>query len=122
MKKELADDAPVWAFGSLVAIDLEMWLLLRMELTIDDVVWQRLSDEVVILHVASGTYFGLDGVGSRVWCLIAEHGSRDKIVEILMTEYDAPEEQIRQDVDELIQQLVDKRLVRVNGEEIPSTG
>jgi len=93
-----------------------------MELTIDDVVWQRLSDEVVILHVASGTYFGLDGVGSRVWCLIAEHGSREKIVEILMNEYDAPEDQIREDVDGLIQQLADKRLIRINGEQIPPTG
>jgi len=93
-----------------------------MELIIDDVVWQRLSDEVVILDVATGTYFGLDGVGSRVWCLIAEHEPREKIVEILKNEYDAPEEQIRQDVDRLIQQLVDKRLIRVNGEEIPSTG
>ena len=93
-----------------------------MELIIDDVVWQRLNDEVVILHVATGPYFGLDGVGSQVWCLIAEHGSRERIVEILKTEYDAPEEQIRQDVDGLIQQLVEKRLIRVNGEEIPSTG
>ncbi|MGD0076632.1 MAG: PqqD family protein [Candidatus Binataceae bacterium] len=92
-----------------------------MQLIIDDVVWQRLNDEVVILHVASGTYFGLDGVGGRVWCLIAEHGSPQKIVEILKTEYDAPEEQVRQDVDALIQQLTEKRLIRINAEEIPPT-
>ena len=105
-----------------VAIDFEMWLLLPMELIIDDVVWQRLTDEVVILNLATGTYFGLDGVGSRVWSLIVEHGSREKVLEILKTEYDAPEEQIRQDLDGLIQQLVDKRLIRVHAEETPSTG
>jgi len=93
-----------------------------MELIIDDVVWQRLTDEVVILNLATGTYFGLDGVGSRVWCLIAEHASKEKILEVLMAEYDAPEDQIRQDLERLIQQLLDKRLIRVNGEETPSTG
>jgi hypothetical protein len=93
-----------------------------MELIIDDVVWQRLSDEVVILNLATGTYFGLDGVGGRIWCLIAEHGSREKILEILKQEFDAPEEQLRQDLDQLVQQLTDKRLIRVNAEETPSVG
>ena len=93
-----------------------------MELIIDDVVWQRLSDEVVILNLATGTYFGLDGVGSRIWCLIAEHGSKEKVLEALKAEYEAPEEQLRQDLDGLVKQLTEKQLIRVNAEETPSTG
>ena len=99
-----------------------MWLVLAMELLIDDVVWQHLPDEVVILNLATGTYFGLEGVGGRIWSLIAERVPKEEIVEILTAEYDAPQEQIREDLDRLIEQLLEKRLIRVNAEETPPTG
>lgn len=93
-----------------------------MRVELDDVVWHRLADEVVILNLATGTYFGLNGVGSRIWCLIAEHGSTEKILEALKTEYDATEEQLRQDLARLIDELKEKRLVRTNAQETAPTG
>ena len=83
----------------------------------DDVVFRILGDEAVILNLASGVYFGLDSVGTRMWQLISEHGSMDKVVEVLLDEYEVEETKLRSDLDQLIRQLSEKGLVKTNGAE-----
>ena len=83
----------------------------------DDVLFRILDDEAVILNRATGVYFGLDDVGTRVWQLMSEHGSTDKVVEGLLAEYDVEEIQCRRDLNQLIRQLIEKGLVRVDAEE-----
>jgi len=86
----------------------------------DDVVFRDLAGEAVILNLATGTYFGLDEVGTRIWYVLAEHGSKDKVIEVLLGEYKVEEEQLRHDVDQLIQQLSDKGLVTTDAEQTPT--
>lgn len=88
----------------------------------DDVVFRDLAGEAVILNLTTGIYFGLDEVGTRMWHLIAEYGSTEKVIEVLLAEYEVEEEQLRQDVDDLIRQLTDKGLVKTDAEETPSAG
>ena len=52
----------------------------------DDVVVRDLAGESVLLNLSTGTYFGLDAVGTRLWHLIAEHGSTTLVLIILLTE------------------------------------
>jgi hypothetical protein len=78
----------------------------------EDVVFRDLAGEAVILNLASGTYFGLDPVGTRIWHLIGELGSPGKIVEALLSEYEVDEKQVRRDVDDLIEKLIAKGLVK----------
>jgi hypothetical protein len=80
----------------------------------DDVVSRDLAGEAVILNLATGTYFGLDAVGTRIWHLIAEHGSTERIVEIVVAEYDVDEGRLRGDLEALLGQLRDKGLVSVD--------
>ena len=77
----------------------------------DDVVFRVLGDEAVILNLSTGIYFGLDIVGTRMWQLISECGSTEKIGEALLAEYEVEESQVRQDLALLIQQLKDKGLL-----------
>jgi hypothetical protein len=83
----------------------------------DDVMFRILGDEAVILNVASGVYFGLDAVGTRMWQLMSEHGSTDKVVETLLEEYEVGETQLRRDLDKLIEQLSEKGLVKIDATE-----
>jgi hypothetical protein len=85
----------------------------------DDVVFRILGEEAVILNVASGVYFGLDTVGTRMWQLMSEHGSTDKVVETLLDEYEVEEKKLRDDLDQLIQQLSEKGLVKTDAQETP---
>jgi hypothetical protein len=86
------------------------------------VIFRILGDEAVILNLATGTYFGLDSVGSRIWQLITEHGSEESVIETLGTEYEVEEGRLRQDLDHLIRQLMDKGLLASDAEESPKAG
>lgn len=86
---------------------------------VDDVLFRILGDEAVILNLSTGVYFGLDDVGTRIWQLLSEHGSAEKILQSLRAEYEVEEAQLRRDVDDLIRQLSDHGLVQVDAEETP---
>lgn len=77
----------------------------------DDVVFRELDGEAVILNLASGTYFGLDEVGTRFWRLI-EHDDRvDTALATLEREYDVSAEVLRADLERLVAALVGKGLM-----------
>lgn len=78
----------------------------------DDVVSREIDGETVILDLKSGTYFGLDAVGTRVWQLLVEHGRVQPVLDALLAEYDVDEETLRADLTELLRQLRDKHLLR----------
>ncbi len=76
-----------------------------------DVVWRLVDGEVVLLNVTSGLYYSLDPVGSRVWALVpAEGTSLGTLRDSLVTEYDAPGDQIDRDLAALFTQLIDTGL------------
>jgi len=79
----------------------------------DDVVVRELDGEAVLLNLASGMYFGLDSVGTRVWQLIERHRSLSAIVAAMCEEFDAPAATIEHDVLRLVSELVEKGLVVV---------
>ena len=72
---------------------------------------QKVGDELVILNLESGHYFGLDEVGARMVELIGEHGQVDKVVECMAQEYDAPQSQIKSDLEELLRELTKNNLI-----------
>lgn len=84
-----------------------------------DVVCREIHGEAVLLNLATGIYFGLDPVGTRVWQLIGEQGSTEKIAEAMLAEYEVDDRRLRQDLDDLIRQLRDKGLVTTDGEQAP---
>jgi hypothetical protein len=49
------------------------------------------DDEVVMLDPATSNYFGLDGVGARIWDLCEQPQSVEALVAVLITEYDVDE-------------------------------
>jgi len=78
-----------------------------------DQVGTELTDEVVILHLASGVYYGLEGVGARIWSLIREPVTVEAVVANLVAEYDVEREECLRDVQELLQRLSAEGLVEI---------
>ena len=37
-----------------------------------EAVESRVGEETVLLHLKSGTYFGIDAVGTRIWALLKD--------------------------------------------------
>lgn len=75
------------------------------------IIARRGGDEVILLDPDSGNYYTLDDIGGRVWELCDGSRSPDEIAQVLAVEYDAPVEQIRADVVELLGELRESRLV-----------
>jgi hypothetical protein len=80
----------------------------------EDVVSRDLAGEAVLLDLATGTYFGLDEVGTRVWHLLREHGAVDGVVRALLREYDVEESRLRTDLDVLVADLQARGLVKID--------
>ena len=74
---------------------------------------RQVGDETVILDLASGTYFGLDPVGARIWQLMTEGQTLAQVCETMLAEYEVSREDIERDVLALVQTLADKQLVGV---------
>ena len=85
-----------------------------------EVVWTKLGEEVAILNSETGTYFGLDPVGSRIWCLMADGAPIDEVVSTLLAEYRVDEQRARDDLRDLINELVARSLVRIFNDEEPA--
>ena len=75
-----------------------------------DVIFRALGAEAVVLNLDSGTYFGLNSVGTRIWVLLELHDLASTC-EQLEAEYDAPRERIQSDVLALVDSLEGKGLV-----------
>ena len=85
---------------------------MRVEIS-DGVIWRDLGGDIVILNVETGVYFGLDGSGGQIWRELAKHGSIEKTFESLRQRFDAESDELRRDIDEMVNQFVQKRLVRL---------
>jgi len=70
-----------------------------------DAVDSEVGDETVILHLKSGTYFGLDPVGTRIWGLLKQALSPGDICARLATEYDIDRDVIDADARRFLDQL-----------------
>lgn len=64
----------------------------------EHVVFRTLVSETVLLNIQTGTYHGMDEIGSRCFEVLRESDDLQSALEALAKEYDAPEERIRQDL------------------------
>ena len=72
---------------------------------------RTVDDEVVILDIASGQFYGINDVGSLVWDLLEYDTTRDALIEAVTAEFDVDPAQAGDDIDSLVSQLSDAGLV-----------
>ncbi len=77
-----------------------------------DVLSRVLEGEAVLLDLASGTYFGLNVVGSRVWELISSGKSLGEVRAALLEEFEVDREVLERDLQDLLKQLLERGLIR----------
>jgi hypothetical protein len=78
-----------------------------------DVVGQRLGDEVVLVSLETNRIFELNRTGARFWELLQAESDRRRIEAQLMEEFAVTEEELSTEVDRLIKSLGDEELVRI---------
>ena len=81
----------------------------------DDVLISNLQEESVILNLDSERYYGLDNVGTRFLSVLNTADSIEAAYELLRDEYDVDAHSLRQDLLELVEDLVGQGiLIRAN--------
>jgi len=81
--------------------------------TFDHVLFRELDGEAVLLDLEREQYFGLNELGTRVWKALHAGSEVAAIVTGIAEEFDIEPEQVRSDVEELIEDLKSAQLIEV---------
>ena len=76
----------------------------------------NLAEEVVILNLKAGVYYGLNPVAARIWNLIQEPKTVHEIRNAILEDYDVDPDRCEGDLLELLRDLAAKELIEVNEE------
>jgi hypothetical protein len=71
------------------------------------------DDEVVMLSVRAGAYFGLNGVGTEIWNMLREPRRFGDVCRELSQHYEADIDALTRDVTMFVQALIERGLVRL---------
>lgn len=79
----------------------------------EEVVYRDLAagEGAVLLHVGSGAYHGLNGIGSLIWSLIDGERTREEIVLELKSCLEDPPDAVGADVDDFLDDLRRRNLI-----------
>jgi len=101
-------DEPTYPTQTTGALALESRLVRMPELVACD-----MDGELVMMSIERGEYYGVGGVGTRVWQLLEEPVSLGRIVHTVMQEFEVDEAACRQDMFSFADQLLSLGLVRL---------
>jgi hypothetical protein len=76
-----------------------------------EVLVRELDGEAVLLDLASGRYFGLNGTGRRLFELLDGERTVADLEDELATEFDAPRQTLASDVRSILETLLAEGLV-----------
>ena len=80
----------------------------------DTVLFHDVGDEIVLLNVETGDYYGLNKMGSRIWTMVHEGRSVDGIHATLFDEYEVSPGRLEQDIQVFLALLQSKSIIEIN--------
>ena len=81
----------------------------------DDLIAVEVDQTVVMMSVEQGMYFGLDGVGPRIWSLLETPHAFGDLCRELQQEYNVEPDVCRDEVQSFLTELIESGLVHVHG-------
>ena len=79
----------------------------------EGIIFKAVGEEMVLLDLQRGVYYGLDAVGARVWELLSQEVPPADIAERIAGEYDVERATVERDIAALLEQLLEKGLIRL---------
>lgn len=78
-----------------------------------DYVYCNVEDEMVLLGLEDGIYYGLNSVGTFIWDQIMEPKTIDEIRDAILNEYNVEKGECERDLLELLHELSEKGLIEL---------
>ena len=76
------------------------------------IVQSKIGEEVVMLDMDSGFYFGLNSVASVIWGLLANEIAFEALIDQLMEQFEVERSLCETDTKELLDQMLEKNIIR----------
>lgn len=71
-----------------------------------EIIDSQIDDEVVMMNVEKGSYYGLNNIGSAIWEALEEPKSINELVDKFTEEYDVSVEDCKTDITLFIENMV----------------
>lgn len=80
----------------------------------EGVLFRDLDGEAVLLELGSGRYYGLNGMGTRMWNLLLEHGQLEPAFRDLRDEFEVAETELEEELLGFVDSLAAHRLLSLH--------
>lgn len=80
-----------------------------------DLVMSEVDDEIMLMSVDSGKYYGMDEIGSRIWQLIRQPIAISSLCDLLAEEFEVDDLTCQRDVLTFLNELSGEGLIKING-------
>ena len=87
----------------------------------DEPVAVEVDRTVVMMSLSEGMYFGLEGVGPRIWALLERPRSANEIANQLAGEFEVDPDTCLRDVCGFLEELRQAKLIRIHDQTTDST-
>ena len=77
----------------------------------EEVAAKVMDGEAILINLSNGIYYSMDKVGAVVWELIEKQLSAEEMSAVLVNRYEVSNEQARTDVERLVKELLDEKLI-----------
>jgi hypothetical protein len=79
-----------------------------------EIMQSKIDEDVVMLDIDTGFYFGLDAVGSTIWSHLSHPISFEELIVRLMSKYDIDRETCETETRLFLKQLLEKNIISKN--------
>jgi hypothetical protein len=77
----------------------------------DDVLFQILAGETVLLNMETEQYFALNEIGSKIWELLSKEKNILEVFTQLLNEYEVEYETLKNDLSSLLLKMESKKII-----------
>ena len=93
----------------------------KLTITPQNVVHETIDGETILIHLGTGTYYSLDGVGAQIWGLLAAGASQSEVAADGASGSDADPAAVEQAVESLVEELLREELLALEpGDSAPA--
>lgn len=79
----------------------------------DSVLSKTIGEEEVLVDLNTGTYFGLNEIGTIMWSYLKKKISFEQMHEEILNHYEVSAEKINLDFQDLLKKLSEKNLINI---------
>jgi len=79
----------------------------------EEILFQDIEDELIILNINDENYLGLDQVGTRMWNVLLNCNTTKDAYDQLLQEYEVEPTTLKKDLNNFINELLKNNLVKL---------